>query len=514
MSLALSAPNVARPDPGGSDAGTAPVADQPTSLGGRVARPRPLCVDLDGTLVRSDLAHEAIVSYLRHHPWSLWRLVGWLGQGRDILKAELAARTRLRPDLLPYRSDIVDHIAAHRRAGGEAHLVTASPRVWADAVAEHLGVFDSVSGSERGRNLKGRVKARHLVARFGERGFDYIGDCRDDRPVWRVAGTSLGAGGRAARHLAADASVFTDDRGTARSLLAAARPHQWLKNLLVFTALFTAHRVDDASAIVAALLAFAAFCCCASSAYLVNDLIDLENDRLHPRKRDRPFASGAARIADGVLLAPALIAAAMLLCLALPPAFAATLLVYYALTHAYSWTLKRRAPADVFTLAVLYTLRVVGGAAAIGAPLSLWLLAFSMFLFLGLATLKRHVELLEAADRGNGTAAGRGYWTGDGPVLVAMGVAAGSCAVVVLSFYVGQPHVAGLYETPALLWLICPMLLYWTSRLWLLAQRRQMHDDPVVFAVRDPVSRKTIALCALVASAAAELELAWSFVGA
>lgn len=469
--------------------------------------PMPLCVDLDGTLIRTDLLHEAAIRFAAHHPWELWRLAVWAYRGRATLKHELATRIDIDATSLPYRRALIDHIAEHRARGGEAYLVTASPRRWAEAVADHLAMFDGIICSTDHLNLKGAAKASALVDRFGSGGFAYVGDGRQDKAVWASAGSALGAGNAATRFLTADARIFAEKGSLGTSTIRALRPHQWLKNLLIFVPLFTSHQIDSAATIISALAAFLAFCCCASNAYIVNDLLDLPSDRLHPRKSLRPFASGEVPVRVGVAIAPMLLVLAASFCLALPPIFAVVLTAYYVLTQAYSLTLKRRAPADVFTLASLYTIRVIAGAVAIGVALSLWLAAFSIFIFLSLATLKRHAELVDAASRGIDMAAGRGYWTSDGPVLVALGMASGFSAVLVMTLYVTQPYVVGLYRTPELLWLICPLMLYWVSRMWLLAQRRQMHDDPIVLAIRDSVSRNIILVSGGIATIAAKLKI-------
>ncbi len=474
---------------------------------GATTSPLPLCVDLDGTLIRTDLLHEAAVAFIARHPGSAWRLVLWAVQGPCILKHKLSERIAIDPAALPYRDDLIEHIIDYRAQNGSVHLVTASPQRWAAAVADHLGLFDGVSASTAQVNLKGRLKAEALVRQFGPGGFRYVGDAHYDAPIWAAADTPLGAGRRAARRLPKGSRVFADADRPFPAVLRALRPHQWLKNLLVFVPLLTSHGIANPDLLLAALAAFAAFCCCASSAYLTNDLFDLSADRLHPRKRLRPFASGSAPLWVGLALAPLLLLCAGIFCLATTPAFAILLGCYYLLTQAYSLTLKRRAPADVFTLAGLYTIRVVAGAAAIAVPLSLWLAAFSIFTFLGLAVLKRHAELVDAGARQIDIAPGRGYRTTDGPTLVPMGIASGFCAVLVLTLYVAQPHVSDLYRTPALLWLIAPPLLYWTTRMWLLAQRRQMHDDPVVFAMRDTISRNIIGLCCGIAAVATFVEL-------
>ncbi|MET0530606.1 MAG: UbiA family prenyltransferase [Microvirga sp.] len=467
----------------------------------------PLCVDLDGTLVRTDLLHEAAIRFIARNPWTAWRLGIWALKGPAVLKSELSTRIDIGARSLPYFDELIAYIVQHREQSGSTYLVTASPRPWAEAVAGHLGLFDEVICSSDSVNLKGEAKVRVLADRFGSRGFAYIGDSRHDAPVWAKAAVPIGVGRRAARYLPADGQLFTMSGSLGKSMFRAMRPHQWLKNLLVFVPLLTSHQLDNPAAVLMALVAFAAFCCCASSAYIVNDLIDLPADRAHPRKCLRPFASGEVPIALGGVLALGLLVLAALCCLLLPPLFAVMLLTYYCLTQAYSLTLKRRAPADIFTLAGLYTIRVVAGAAAIGVQLSLWLAALSVFVFLSLATLKRYAELVDTAAREIEVPAGRGYMTGDGPVLVALGVASGFSTVLVLTQYVTQHYVVSLYRTPALLWLICPLFLFWISRMWLLAQRHQMHDDPIVLTVRDRISQVIIAISGVIAAIASAVEI-------
>lgn len=473
----------------------------------RSAQPLPLCVDLDGTLVKTDLLHEAAITFATRQPWSAWRLVLWAAEGASTLKQRLSEQIAIDPACLPYRDDLIEHMLSHRAQQGSVHLITASPQRWANAVAHHLGFFDSVIASTAEINLKGSVKAEALVRQFGPGGFLYVGDSLHDAPVWAVADTAFGAGPRALRYLPKGSKIFASTDAPSLAMLHALRPHQWLKNLLVFVPLLTSHGIANPEMLLSALAAFVAFCCCASSAYLTNDIIDLNADRIHPRKRLRPFASGSLPLWAGIALAPLLLLCAALFCLATTSAVAILLAGYYLLTQAYSLTLKRRAPADVFTLAGLYTIRVIAGAAAIGVPLSLWLAAFSIFTFLGLAVLKRQAELVDAVARDVDIAPGRGYRTADGPTLVPMGIASGFCSVLVLTLYVAQPHVAVMYRTPALLWLIAPPLLYWITRMWLLAQRRQMHDDPIVFAMRDAVSRNIIGLCLSIGAIATFVEL-------
>ena len=288
----------------------------------------------------------------------------------------------------------------------------------------------------------------------------------------------------------------------ASALLRALRPHQWVKNVLVFVPMAMAHRLGDPALWAAAGLAFAALSLLASGTYVINDLLDVEQDRLHPTKRHRPFASGALSVGTGRLLAPVLIVAGLGLGFAASAAFGAVLLVYLVTTLAYSLDLKRRAVLDVVVLAGLYVVRVLAGGAAADVPVSGWLLGFSMFLFLSLALAKRFAELQLIEAGRAGANARRGYEVGDAPLLAAAGVAAGYLAVLVLALYTTSPEVVALYRRPQLLWLIGPLLLYWTTRLWLTAQRGRLDDDPILYAAKDPASYAVGALTAAVLLAA------------
>jgi 4-hydroxybenzoate polyprenyltransferase len=276
-------------------------------------------------------------------------------------------------------------------------------------------------------------------------------------------------------------------RSRARLVLEAMRPHQWAKNLLVFVALIGAHRVAEPALLARAALAFVAFGLVASSVYVLNDLCDLAADRRHATKRDRPFASGALPLRFGYALFPLLLAAGAAVAAALPRGFGVLLGGYYAATVAYSFALKRRLVLDVVVLASLYTARLFGGGLATDVPISEWLAAFSLFVFFSLALAKRASELGELGER-EGAAAGRGYVAADRGPVITMGIASGYLAVLVLALYVSSHDVSRLYAHPLRLWLLCPVLLYWTSRVWILVGRRALHEDPVLFALRDPAS--------------------------
>jgi 4-hydroxybenzoate polyprenyltransferase len=286
---------------------------------------------------------------------------------------------------------------------------------------------------------------------------------------------------------------------TVRALWKAIRPHQWVKNLLVFTPMVAAHTILSLDALATGVLTFVVFSLCASSVYLLNDISDIQDDRLHPRKRLRPFAAGHLSIKSGVVAAALLLGLAFAIGIAaLSWSVIAIAIIYMATTTAYSVALKKQPVTDVFVLAGLYILRIVAGGVATSTPLSSWFLAFALFLFLSLALLKRYVELIST----DHWLAGRGYGPLDAPWIQAIGTSAGYAAVVVLALYVSAPDVAALYTRSEPLWLLCPLMLFWMTRLWFRASRRLVDDDPVVETLRDPVSY-LVAVAAAVAVLAA-----------
>lgn len=463
-------------------------AERPQALQDQV----PLCVDLDGTLIRSDLLVESLLSLVRTNPLYLFLLPGWLLGGKARFKREIAERTALDVGALPYDARLVEWLRGDASTRRRV-LCTASDRKFAQAVAVHLGVFDEVLASDGAHNLSGRNKARRLTELYGEHSFDYVGNERRDLPVWErarhaiVANASPALARRAGRVSHVE-RVFERGGGRAGAWVKALRLHQWLKNLLVFLPLLTAHLVLAPAAVTHAGMAFLSFCLCASGVYLLNDLLDLEADRQHPRKRLRPFAAGTLPLTAGLIAAPLLTLAAFALALALSKLFALALAAYYLLTLAYSFALKRIAMLDTIVLAALYTIRIIAGTLALRIGLSFWLLAFSMFLFLSLAMIKRYTELHALLKAGDSRSAGRGYGVDDLPLVHSLGGASGYLAVLVLALYINSTASEALYRHPAILWLLCPLLLYWISRAWLITHRGDMHDDPVVFAVSDRTS--------------------------
>ena len=459
----------------------------------------PLVVDVDGSLIGGDLLIERIARLLSVSPLSLFALPFWLVaamvRGRSWLKRRIAEAVSLPPDTLAWNPVVLEEIAAAQAAGRSVWLASASDARAVSPLAETVGAAGCLASDGR-TNLAGEARAVALVARFGECGFDYIGNERRDLAVWkrarRVIGVGLAAGlARKVRALDGEARFLPGIGGGLRDWFRALRPHQWVKNALVFVPLAAAHETGAGSYLVAAGV-FAALSAVASGTYLLNDLLDLPHDRRHPAKRHRPMAAGKVPLLPTIGIGAALAAGGLALAFWLSAAAGLWVLLYLAVTCAYSLSLKRKTFIDVVALAMLYAIRVLAGAAAVSIPLSPWLLAFFLFLFLALAIVKRQGEL-RGSDRS--AAGGRAYLAEDLPVMAALGAASGFASVVILTLYIQSPETGERYARPELLWLICPLLLYWLGRLALLAGREggdskrvPVNDDPLVFALRDRTS--------------------------
>lgn len=463
----------------------------------------PLIIDLDGTLIYSDMLHESALRMLRDRPLSLGRLPFWLMGGRANLKYKLAQGNAFDVASLPYNMPLLDWLRHQKASGRVLILCTASDRSIANAIAQHLDIFDEVMASDGQVNLAGWHKAAALTQRFGAGGYDYVGNSSADLAVWEharqavVVNATAGLATAAARLCKVERVFPAPVRGfTAwRRVL---RVHQWMKNLLLFVPLLAGHQLLDTEALGALLLAFVSFSLCASTVYIANDLLDLESDRAHPRKCNRPFASGVVPAWMGVVVAPLLLLASIALACLVGPVFLSWLLVYFLLTCLYSFVLKRLMLVDCLTLAVLYTLRIIAGAAAAGQILSFWLLAFSVFLFLSLAFVKRYAELQGQMLSGKQKIHGRGYLTSDAPLIQMLGISSGYAATVVLALYLNSDAVLMLYRTPEMVWGAVPVMLFWVSWIWIRAHRGEMHDDPLIFAVKDKASLMAGVVFALV----------------
>lgn len=459
----------------------------------------PLCVDCDGTLIKTDLLHEGLLLLVKQAPLSLLELPLWLLRGKAFVKQRVAEKVRFDWATLPYTPRVLELVREARAKRRIVVLATASPRAWGDAIAAHVGLFDRVVATDGEQNLSGPAKAASLADSYGVGGFDYIGNGRSDVAVWAQSRQAIVVSSsdsllRAAREAAEVAEVVSVERAGPLAYIKMIRVHQWLKNLLVGVPLASAHLLGSGESVGLAVLAFFAFSLCASAVYLVNDLLDLDADRQHIRKRNRPLAAARIPVHYAALMAPVLLTASVAISLALPPAFLLVLTGYFAMTLAYSLRLKRQVVVDVILLAALYTTRIVAGAVAVGVTPSFWLLAFSMFLFLSLAIVKRYSEMRVTLEQSKQTAAGRGYAVGDLPVLLSLGVSAGMAAVLVLALYINDPDTRRLYPATVWLWFVPPLILYWVSRVWMKTHRGEIDDDPVVFAVRDWQSLLTVAL--------------------
>ncbi len=456
---------------------------------------KPLCVDLDGTLIKTDTLIESLLILFKKQPLAVLLLPFWLMQGLPKFKKKVINIGMPDPELLPYRQDVIDYVAKEKAGGRKIILATATPLEIAQDVAEHLGLFDDIIATTTGKNLKGDEKLKAIRAHKDcINGFDYIGDSEADIPVWEGAEKALmvNPSSKIKRKVNSNGNageIFEAKLNSLKLLIKEIRVYQWAKNALVFVPLIMAHRFMELPLLFDALRAFLAFSFVASSVYVTNDLLDMEADRLHPRKKKRPLASGDLSIINGIVVSTVLFLGGLAIAIfTLPVKFIIALTAYIVLTTAYSFILKRIYIADIIVLAGLYTLRLISGAFAVEVPLTPWFLEFSMFLFMSLAIVKRYTELLVVSNQNKKKAKGRGYIIDDMKILISIGPASGYLAVLVFGLYIHSGENAALYDTPEILWAIVPFLLYWITRIWFMAFRGKMHDDPIIFAVKDPAS--------------------------
>ena len=453
----------------------------------------PLCVDLDGTLVKSDTLADSLCVLARTHPWDLLRLPGWLLGGKARFKQEVSARAPLDAAHLPYNEALIVYLREQAASGRPLYLSTGADQHLAKEVAQHLGLFDGVFSSDGVTNLTGGAKLRLLESHFGRDGFAYVGNSRKDLPLLGAATGAMlanptpGLQSLLQRKKIPVQQVFQDRASGLQSIWRALRVHQWAKNVLIFLPLILAHALKM-NMLLQSAVAFLSFSLVASSTYIVNDVLDLAADRVHPRKRRRPFAAGDLSVLAGICVAALLFAAGVAISLPMAPKFTFWLLVYCVVTLAYSLYFKRVVIVDVIILSALYTLRILAGAAAARVPVSDWMAGFSIFFFFSLALVKRFSELENLRARGVAPSNGRGYLVHDLEQLRAFGTGSAFASIVVFTLYINNPEVRNLYHHPQRLWLLTPLLIWWMSRVWLRASRGQMHEDPVIFALTDRAS--------------------------
>jgi 4-hydroxybenzoate polyprenyltransferase/phosphoserine phosphatase len=449
---------------------------------------RPLCVDMDGTLVRTDTALESLISIIVHRE-ELGGRLKLLAAGRAVLEKHIAVPSHLAIETLPYNAELIEFLRGQKQRGRRIVLTTAGDCAIAKAISEYLGFFDDII------SIPLRAKetiAAELVRRYGRKGFDYAGDSRADLPIWREAHDIIIVNCspsvvQQARKIGNVVAELDARRPVFPATIRAMRPHQWVKNLLVFVPILASQSLGDWPGLLATFGIFASFCVTASGVYLINDLLDLATDRRHPRKRNRPLASGALSLQIGATLAVMLLAIGF--ALAVFVGGARSLLIYTGITFAYSIVLKTYPLVDVFTLAALYTLRIIAGGASSGHQVTLWLLGFSGFTFLGLALVKRAGELMVISQSSSEPAGTRrGYRLDDARIIPMFGISSAFASSVVLALYVNSSAAALQYESPEVLYGLVPLMLFWQLRLWLSTERGNMHDDPIVYSFRDWVS--------------------------
>lgn len=453
-----------------------------------------LVIDLDGTLINTDTLHESVLKLFSTKPIDALLIPLWLSKGKAALKNKLAQKVELDVEALPYNLDLLSWLKEQKSAGRKLILCTATDISIANKISDHLGVFDDVMASDGITNIAGQGKADALIARFGDKGFDYVGNSSADLAVWKYANKAIVVNAslsvvEKAKSLSNVSLEIPSVKVGIKTWMKVFRVHQWVKNILLFIPLIAAHQFSNMDLWLSLIIAFFSFSFCASSVYIVNDLFDLDSDRQHPRKKKRPFASGRVPVWIGVCLAPILLLGSYSLATLVGGDFLPWLTFYFLLTCLYTWSLKRIVLLDCMALAMLYTLRILTGAAAASMALSFWLLAFSGFLFLSLAFIKRYAELEIHLLKGDKQKLhGRGYYYSDAPLVQTFGITAGYASVLVLALYLNSDAVIKLYQLPELIWAAVLVMLFWISWMWLQAHRGEMHDDPIVFALNDKTS--------------------------
>lgn len=454
----------------------------------------PIVVDLDDTLARTDFFYESLLKFIKKNPLNLFRAIFILfTKGKAFLKSRICEEVNVNASLIPYDDELIEWLKEKKELGHKVILATATHQKFAQQVGNHLGIFDQVLATNEQINLKGENKQKKLIELFGEKQFTYVGDSFADLKVWKSAKSAVVMHPskkllQQVQSIIQVEKIFTTQKD-AKRIFKAIRLHQWVKNLLLLVPLFTSHNLGDYELLGKAVVAFFAFSFCASSVYIINDFFDLEDDRRHRTKHKRPFASGQISIVKGVVIGCGCLFLSLILSLYLGPKFLAILIIYFFITLLYSLFFKFKAILDIVVLAGLYTLRIIAGAVAIDVELSSWLLAFSMFIFLSLAIMKRYTELHGLKQQGkDGSVKSRGYLVADMDMLAIIGSASGYISVLIMALFINSLAASNLYSNPNLLWWVCPFLLFWIGRIWLFAGRGGIDDDPIHFVIQDKTS--------------------------
>ncbi len=462
-----------------------------------------ICVDLDGTLIKTDMLFETALLFLKENVLNIFLMLTWLLKSKATLKNNLSQRVNLNASLLPYNQELLQYLNKNKNQY-DLILATATNGIIAKNVANHVGIFSDVVASDAKTNLKGKNKLEVLDQRYGKGKYIYCGDSSADLPIFSssmsfvLVNPSRSTKAKAMK-LKNAALVIENKKSFFKSILKQIRVYQWIKNILLFLPPLLAH-VTDIDIYQQAILAFISFSFTASSIYILNDLLDLESDRAHKRKRFRPIAAGNVSIPMAALTFLILIVSSGFISIEfLPVEYSLVLLLYFISNLLYSFKLKQIYLIDIVILASLYTLRIYAGSLAVTVPASKWLLAFSMFMFLSLAFLKRYTELLDLKTHKKEKAKGRGYSVDDISLVQSFGTGAGLLSILVYTLYIESNSITLLYKRPEFLYLIAPLLLIWVGRLWFKANRGDMHDDPIVFTAKDKISYIIIGLSFLLA---------------
>ena len=460
----------------------------------------PLFVDLDGTLIKTDLIFESLLLLLKKNFFYLFVIPLWLLKGRAHLKFQLAKRVVVPADRLPINEEFQKFLEQEKAHGRKLVLISASNQIAVESISRRWDLFDEVFGSDECINLKSRHKLKKIKEINSDEAFSYAGNSADDLPIWKESAEALlvNCGDNLAKKVE-NKKLTRFDLPYSRTLklLEAMRPHQWLKNLLVFLPLVLSHQVNDFDLLLLSTTAYVSFCLCASSVYLLNDMLDLLSDRQHRSKRHRALASGELPLVVGFIAAPLLFLGGFLIAFKLPFLFLLALLGYGVLTSLYSFYLKRLFLLDAVTLAMLYTLRIIAGAAAITVQATGWLVAFSLFLFFGLALVKRVTELLNLVAESKHRIEGRAYHDVHTPLLSRIGIGSSGFAIAVFMLYITSPETTQLYSSPLVLWLICPLFMVLLVRIWHFANEGKLEEDPVLFALTDRIGQVIALVCGL-----------------
>jgi 4-hydroxybenzoate polyprenyltransferase/phosphoserine phosphatase len=471
------------------------------------ALPTVTICDLDDTLIKTDLLFESVLKLIRTKPLASLSLPLWLMRGKAYTKEQVAHLVNLDPSSLPYRDEILRHVRARRYDGNQVILASASHHSFVKSIADHCQCFDMAHGSSGSINLKSEKKLEWIKANVGKP-FEYIGDSRSDLAIWKKASHAILV--NPSKHvlgkiksLGIPHETIYDGKTSFKLILKQLRIHQWIKNALLIIPALAAHKLSSLEIFRSVLIGSLSFSFIASLVYVMNDMLDVENDRRHPTKKNRPFASGFLPIRHGFLMMLLLGLASLLLGSLLGPEFLSVLALYFGVNVLYSTRLKEAVMLDVVILASFYTMRLMAGSAATATPISSWLLSFSTFFFLGLAMVKRYTELRRVVGKSQSVLHGRGYGVEDKIPVLIMGITSSMLSILILALYFSSSDVQGLYNHPTRLWALAPLLLYWNGRVWMLANRGQVDDDPVVFAVKDIQSWVVLIITAGLITAAA-----------